>query len=85
MSNKFGFNVYSAFTGAFTRVNHFCHPDEKVREYWLEWFTKFAKYTSKLGSKELEVILGYYLSLITLIQEEFFNQDVLNIGKDLVR
>ena len=58
MSNKFGFNVYSAFTGAFTRVNHFCHPDEKVREYWLEWFTKFAKYTSKLGAKRIGSHIG---------------------------
>ena len=27
------FEIYSVFTGAFTRVNHFCHPDRSVRDY----------------------------------------------------
>ena len=58
LSNKFGFNVFSSFTGAFTRVNHFCHPDEKVREYWLEWFSRFAEYTSKIGAKRIGSHIG---------------------------
>ena len=58
MSNKFGFNVYSAFTGAFTRVNHFCHPDEKVREYWLEWFERYADYCSQIGAKKIGSHIG---------------------------
>ena len=58
LSEKYGFNVFSAFTGAFTRVNHFCHPDELVREYWLEWFTRFAKYTSQIGAKRIGSHIG---------------------------
>ena len=58
LSNKYNFNVFSSFTGAFTRVNHFCHPNEKVREFWLDWFTRFAKYTSKIGAKRIGSHIG---------------------------
>lgn len=58
LSSKYGFNVFSAFTGAFTRVNHFCHPDEKVREYWLEWFERFAKYSSQIGAERIGSHIG---------------------------
>ena len=58
LSNKYEFNIYSAFTGAFTRVNHFCHPDEKVREYWYEWFKRFAIYSSKIGAKRIGSHIG---------------------------
>ena len=38
---KYEIEVESAFTGSFTRVNHFSHPDEEMRMYWVEWFKKF--------------------------------------------
>ena len=48
----------SSFTGAFTRVNHFCHPDERVREFWLEWFERYAAYSSQIGSKKIGSHIG---------------------------
>lgn len=41
--------IESAFTGAFTRVNHFGSEDEEVRKYWLSWFFEYAKQMSQLG------------------------------------
>ena len=58
LSEKYNFSVFSAFTGGFTRVNHFCHPSEIVREYWLGWFERFAKYTSKIGAKRIGSHIG---------------------------
>lgn len=58
LSNKYGFNIFSAFTGAFTRVNHFCHPDEKIRDYWLAWFERFAKYSSQIGAERIGSHIG---------------------------
>ena len=74
LSKKYGFNVFSAFTGAFTRVNHFCHPDEKVREYWLEWFTRFAKYSSQIGAVRIGSHIGI-LSIPDNIQSRRIFQD----------
>lgn len=34
-------NVKSCFTGAFTRVNHLAHPNESIRNYWIEWFKRY--------------------------------------------
>ncbi|WP_269622884.1 sugar phosphate isomerase/epimerase family protein [Prochlorococcus marinus] len=58
LKNDYGFTIYSAFTGAFTRVNHFCHPDEDVRNYWLNWFVRYADYASKIGVKRLGSHIG---------------------------
>ena len=49
LKKKYNFSITSVFTGGFTRVNHFCHPDEKVRNYWLNWFKKFCNYSKKIG------------------------------------
>ncbi len=62
LSEKYSFNILSSFTGAFTRVNHFCHPDEKVREFWLEWFERFAAYSSQIGSKKI----GSHIGIISI-------------------
>ena len=58
LSEKYSFKILSSFTGAFTRVNHFCHPDEKVREYWLEWFDRYAEYSSQIGAKKIGSHIG---------------------------
>ncbi len=58
LKDKYCFNVYSGFTGAFTRVNHFCHPNQEVREYWLDWFTRFGKYCSLIGAKKVGSHIG---------------------------
>lgn len=43
-------SISSTFTGAFTRLNHLAHPDEKIQKYWVNWFKKFAYISKKLGS-----------------------------------
>ena len=58
LSEKYSFRILSSFTGTFTRVNHFCHPDEKVREYWLDWFDRFAQYSAQIGSKKIGSHIG---------------------------
>ena len=58
LSDKYNFCVFSSFTGGFTRVNHFCHPDEKVRDFWLEWFERYAKYSALIGSKKIGSHIG---------------------------
>ncbi|MFC4779363.1 sugar phosphate isomerase/epimerase family protein [Paenibacillus sp. GCM10023252] len=49
-TSKYGLEVTSTFTSAFTRVNHFMHPDAKQRKVWLEWFKKFAKVSREMGA-----------------------------------
>jgi len=45
--------IQSAFTGAFTRVNHFGSEDEELREYWLGWFYDYAEQMIQLGIKSI--------------------------------
>ena len=58
LKDKYDFSINSVFTGGFTRVNHFCHPDELVREYWMNWFKKFINYADLLGAKRLGSHIG---------------------------
>jgi len=46
-------SIDSTFTGAFTRLNHFSHPDREVREYWLRWFHAFADVSAILGARSM--------------------------------
>lgn len=48
---KYGISVDSVFTSAFTRVNHFMHPDEKARKIWLQWFKDLLSIAARLGAK----------------------------------
>lgn len=47
---RFGLQIESAFTGAFTRVNHFGSEDGETREYWLGWFKEFIRQSAELGA-----------------------------------
>jgi len=49
LCERFGITIDSAFTGAFTRVNHFGSEDKEVREFWLDWFEEYAKQMSAFG------------------------------------
>ena len=40
--------IESAFTGAFTRVNHFGSGDSEIREHWIRWFIEYARQMSPL-------------------------------------
>ncbi|MAE13833.1 D-erythrulose-1-phosphate dehydrogenase, partial [Candidatus Woesearchaeota archaeon] len=57
---KITYNVEidSVMTGAFTRVNHFSHPDPHVRRYWINWFKQLADITKRLGATNLSSHFG---------------------------
>ena len=50
LSDKYGLTIESAFTGAFTRVNHFGSLEKEVREHWRNWFKKFVQQSCDLGA-----------------------------------
>ena len=56
-----GVEVTSSFTGAFTRLNNLTHPDQDFREYYVDWFKKFADITADLNSK----YLGSHFAILT--------------------
>jgi sugar phosphate isomerase/epimerase len=41
--------VTSAMTGPYGRLNHFGHPDEGVRAYYVQWFKTYADIAADLG------------------------------------
>jgi sugar phosphate isomerase/epimerase len=43
--------IDTAFTSAFTRVNHVLHPDPLVRETWVRWFEDFLVIAQRLGAR----------------------------------
>jgi sugar phosphate isomerase/epimerase len=48
---KYGVEIETTFTSAFTRVNHLLHPDPEIRQVWFDWFKRFFKISSRLGAK----------------------------------
>ena len=53
LCQDYGVVIESAFTGAFTRVNHFGSEDPDIRRYWKNWFKEFLKQSSDLGVKSV--------------------------------
>lgn len=41
--------VTSMMTGPYGRLNHFAHPDEDVRRYYVDWFKTLADIAADLG------------------------------------
>mgnify|MGYP001204247268 CR=1 FL=1 len=77
--DQYEIEVESAFTSAFTRVNHFSHPDTAMREYWIDWFKKFIDIAILLGAKSV----GSHFGILTVpdlknkkIREKRFQQNV---------
>jgi len=60
-TQKHGLQITSSFTSAFTRVNHFMHPDANVRKVWLDWFKRFAKASREMGA----VTTGSHFGILT--------------------
>ena len=54
--------VLSTFTSAYTRVNHLAHPDREIRNYWINWFKKFAELTVDLDSNVMGSHFGIFTS-----------------------
>ncbi len=84
-TQRYGLNVTSTFTSAFTRVNHFMHPDAEARRIWLEWFKKFAKASAALGAKST----GSHFGILTFTdfddvkRREFVIEEALKLWKEL--
>lgn len=49
LCQQHGIRIESAFTGAYTRVNHFGSPDAELRQYWEDWFVLYAEQMSEFG------------------------------------
>jgi len=45
--------IRSAFTGAFTRVNHLAHPDLEIRNYWVDWFKRYIDLAVEIGASSI--------------------------------
>ena len=43
--------IETAFTSAFTRVNHVMHPVPAIRRAWIEWFKTFSQMSRRLGAE----------------------------------
>ena len=83
LKEKYDFSVTSVFTGGFTRVNHFCHPDFKVRRYWMDWFKKFADYAVKLGASRLGSHIGIMSIEDNASNREIFQKQCVDCWKEL--
>ena len=44
-----GVRVTSGMTTPYGRLNHFGHPDPRLRRYYIDWFRTFADITADLG------------------------------------
>ena len=53
--------IRSAFTGAFTRVNHLAHPDKNIREYWVSWFKRYIDLAIEIGA----ISIGSHPGILT--------------------
>ncbi len=60
-SKENGIIIQSAFTGAFTRLNHLAHPNKEIRNYWIDWFKRFIDVSIELGAKSI----GSHLGILT--------------------
>ena len=83
LKEKYNFSINSFFTGGFTRVNHFCHPDKIVRDYWMKWFKKFVYYANLLGAKRV----GSHIGILSIPNNEkdrkLFQDRCINLWKEL--
>ncbi len=58
LRKEYDLTIESVMTGAFTRVNHFSHPDPTVRRFWKDWFRKLADITVAIGANHLSSHFG---------------------------
>jgi len=81
----YGLEITSTFTSAFTRVNHFMHPDAKIRKAWLEWFKQFARISREMGAKTT----GSHFGILTFadyedtVRREYIIEEALKNWKEL--
>lgn len=52
--------ITSAMTGPYGRLNHFAHPDEEVRAYYVQWFKTLASIAADLGATSIGTQYGIF-------------------------
>jgi sugar phosphate isomerase/epimerase len=52
--------VTSIMTGPYGRLNHFVHPDEEVRRYYIDWFKGMADIAADLGCPAIGTQFGIF-------------------------
>jgi len=65
---KHGITIESIFTGALTRVNHFMHPDEDARLFWMKWFERLLE----IGAAFEASSLGSHFGILTFDSYDHF-------------
>ncbi len=82
---KYNIQIDSVMTGAFTRVNHFSHPDRISREFWKKWFKKLADIAVKLGAYDLSSHFGIlcYEDLYDKERRDFILKETVASWKEL--
>lgn len=75
-----GIQVTSGMTGPYGRLNHFGHPDEDVRRYYMDWFKTFADITGDLGGSSV----GSQFAIFTYrdFDDPATREDLINIAVD---
>jgi D-erythrulose 1-phosphate 3-epimerase len=58
LAREYNIKIDSIMTGAFTRVNHFSHPDPEVRQHWMTWFKQFIDMGVALGATNMSSHFG---------------------------
>lgn len=82
---KYGIVIESVMTGAFTRVNHFSHPDPEVRDYWKAWFRELADIAVAIGAENLSSHLGIlcYDDLHDSAKKKAIEKETIRAWKEL--
>jgi sugar phosphate isomerase/epimerase len=82
---KYNISIESLMTGAFTRVNHFSHPDKKIRRYWMDWFKKLAETAVRLGASNVSSHLGIlcYEDMNNPTRKEYILKETISAWKYL--
>jgi sugar phosphate isomerase/epimerase len=52
--------ITSIMTGPYGRLNHFAHPDEEVRRYYVGWFKGMADIAGDLGAPAIGTQFGIF-------------------------
>ena len=43
------------------QINHLAHPNNQIRNYWIDWFKRFIDVSVELGAKSI----GSHLGILT--------------------
>jgi D-erythrulose 1-phosphate 3-epimerase len=80
---KHNAKITSAMTGPYGRLNHFGHPDEAVRKYYVQWFKTFADIASDLDCPAI----GTQFAILTYRDQDdpLRHQAIMNIALECWR